>query len=75
MYSLLPLVLSLLTSREEPVGVLDDGLDDADDLQGNCRHHLCDVPAANRGGRDFCYDGTQRRSRCPDHKNLRSGGD
>lgn len=37
---------SLLTSREEPVGVLDDGLDDANDLQGNRRHHLCDVAAA-----------------------------
>lgn len=46
-----------LTSGEEPVGVLDDGLDDADDLQGNCRHHLCDVPAADMGDRLF-YDGT-----------------
>lgn len=43
------LVSSLLTSREEPVGVLDDGFDDADDLQGNCGHHLCDVAADERG--------------------------
>lgn len=35
-----------LTSGEEPVGVLDDGLDDADDLQGNGGHHLRDVAAA-----------------------------
>lgn len=42
------LVSSPLTSREEPVGVLDDGLDDADDLQGNRGHHLCDVTAADR---------------------------
>lgn len=46
--AVLVLVLWLLTSREEPVGVLDDGLDDADDLQGDCGHHLCDVAAADK---------------------------
>lgn len=64
--NLFPLVLSLLTSREEPVGVLDDGFDDADDLQGNCGHHLCDVAAA---------DGEERKSSSPDHKDLHSIGD
>lgn len=49
------LVSSLLTSGEEPVGVLDDGLDDADDLQGNRGHHLCDVAAADgEQTGDFC---------------------
>ena len=32
-----------LTSGEEPVGVLDDGLDDAHDLQRHRGHHLRDV--------------------------------
>lgn len=27
--------------------MLDDGLDDADDLQGDRGHHLCDVAAAD----------------------------
>lgn len=36
-----------LTSGEEPVGVLDDGLDDAHDLQGDGGHHLGDVAAAD----------------------------
>lgn len=45
--AVLALRLRLLTSREEPVGVLDNGLDDADDLQGDCGHHLCDVAAAD----------------------------
>lgn len=47
------LVLSVVTSWEEPVGVLDDGLDDADDLQGDRRHHLRDVAAA--GDRDLTF--------------------
>ncbi len=46
--NLFPLVSSRLTSREEPVGVLNDGFNDADDLQGNCGHHFCDVSAADR---------------------------
>lgn len=46
--AVLLLVLWLLTTREEPVGVLDNGLDDADDLQGDCGHHLCDVAAADK---------------------------
>lgn len=29
--------------------MLDDGFDDAHDLQGHGRHHLCDVPAGIRG--------------------------
>lgn len=28
--------------------MLDNGLDDADDLQGDCGHHLCDVAAADK---------------------------
>lgn len=32
------------TPREEPVCMLDDGLDDPDNLQRNRGHHLCDVP-------------------------------
>lgn len=36
------------TSREEPVGVLDERLDDAHNLQGDGRHHLCDIPATQR---------------------------
>lgn len=32
------------TSREEPVSVLDDRLNDADDLQGHGGHHFCHVP-------------------------------
>lgn len=40
-------VAGFLTSREEPVRVLDDGLDDADDLKGNRGHHLRDVAAAD----------------------------
>lgn len=33
--------------------MLDDGLDDADNLQGYRRHHLGDVAAANRQETNF----------------------
>lgn len=36
------------TSREEPVSVLDDGLNDANNLQRHGGHHLCHVPGKNR---------------------------
>ena len=68
-----PLVFSSnLTSWEEPFGVLDDGLDDADDLQGNCRHHLCDVAAADREEiRGFLWwDEVWRKSSHLDHKKF-----
>ena len=42
--SLLPHQLLPHTPREEPVCVLDDGLDDPDDLQRDRGHHLRDVP-------------------------------
>lgn len=37
------LTVIALTSREEPVGVLNDRLDDANDLEGNRCHHLRNV--------------------------------
>ena len=44
-----------LTSGEEPVGVLDDGLNHAYDLQGHRGHHLRHV-SANKNGSD-CFSG------------------
>ena len=41
----LPQQMPPRTPREEPVCMLDDGLDDPNNLQGNGGHHLRDVPA------------------------------
>lgn len=50
------------TSREKPVSVLDDGLDYANNLQGQRGHHLCHVPAKNGWKKLRKHGAKERRS-------------
>lgn len=42
------LQLSGPTSGEEPISMLDDGLDHAHNLKGQGGHHLCNVPEKHK---------------------------